>query len=267
MKKITPILTMADPWHVLRQECFGNVEPTVTLEAVTTPIEPIGADTPLTEGDPDRTVSPEIFQDIEQIPALAAGTSYGSRETLQDDPDRAVKLNKKLIKLGHHTPLEAIQLNFHVSGISKACGAQVSRHRVGQGHVSASRRFQEQGPRFVYPMLSYIKDREYAESVLLGMSRHIEQSYAVYNELRAAHEAAGDRPTLHKEDARLIIPVSTATERSWWINVRALRDFFRLRLARDAEWEIRRMSQMMFNIVYGMMPSLFEDIREKFESS
>lgn len=40
---------------------------------------------------------------------------------------------------------------------------------------------------------------------------------------------------IHKEDARLVIPVSTATERTWWINVRALRDFFRLRLAKDAE--------------------------------
>lgn len=49
-------------------------------------------------------------------------------------------------------------------------------------------------------------------------------------------------------------------ERVWWINARALRDFFRLRLAPDAEWEIRRIALMLYDIVIELTPSLFEDI-------
>ena len=85
------------------------------------------------------------------------------------------------------------------------------------------------------------------------------ESECVENNSRIQDYLKKNKP-IHKEDARFVIPVSTATERSWWINVRALRDFFRLRLAKDAEWEIRRLAQMMFNIVYPLLPSLFEDV-------
>jgi thymidylate synthase (FAD) len=273
------ILTMRDPWKDLREDCFGNVEPEVKLEGLTVPVawNDLAGDSeapgPLALQSGDRIDNREI----EILPALAAGTSYGSREKLEGDMERALKLNRNLIKLGHHTPLEAIQLNFHVSGISKACGAQISRHRVGQGHVSASRRFQAQGPRFVYPLLAYIKERQTAEAWLSWLSDVNRYAFERYLVMRGDADQADlqqtpDTPApadefLHKEDARLAIPVSTATERSWWINARALRDFFRLRLAADAEWEIRRIAQMMFNIVYPMFPSLFEDLAERFQKT
>ncbi len=242
-------LTMYDPWYHLRQECFGNVEPVVTLEAITAPIL----------HEPEKT----DYETIELLPALAAGTSYGSRGKLQDSDERAIKLNRNLIKLGHHTPLEAIQFNLHVSGISKACGAQVSRHRVGQGHVSASRRFKKQEPGFIYPMLAYIEDEAVAKRWLSEFSDINKLCFERYNRMRDGDDSSLEQ-TLKKEDARLAIPVSSATERSWWINARALRDFFRLRLAPDAEWEIRRLSQMIFNIVFPMLPSIFEDVYDKF---
>ena len=187
MDKIKPILTMDDPWKDLRKDLFGNVEPEVKLEGITMPIsyrsqEYVDEKDWMIDGGywiPSEEFGVE-WADIEKLPALAAGTSYGSKEKLKGDPERAIKLNKNLIKMGHHTPLEAIQLNFHISGISKTCGAQVSRHRVGQGHVSASRRFQEQKPAFVYPMLSYIKDENSAITLLTQMeivvqkdSRHL----------------------------------------------------------------------------------------------
>jgi thymidylate synthase (FAD) len=258
---------MPDPWKDLREDCFGNVEPRVKLEGITTPLEyPDDSDRPGSIGDSPGVGALVEKREIEIMPALAAGTSYGSREKLEGDLERALKLNRNLIKLGHHTPLEAIQMNFHISGISKACGAQISRHRVGQGHVSASRRFQEQGPRFVYPMLAYLREEETVRMWLQKLSDVNKNAYESYMEMRGRDTDQTDKAVdqyLHKEDARMAIPVSTATERSWWINVRALRDFFRLRLAKDAEWEIRRVAQMMFNISCPLFPSLFEDIYEK----
>ena len=62
------------------------------------------------------------------------------------------------------------------------------------------------------------------------------------------------------------MPVSVSTERQWWINARALRDFFRLRLDLAAEWEIRRLAYMLLDLVYMLTPSLFEDIYEKFNN-
>jgi flavin-dependent thymidylate synthase len=261
------ILKMHDPWKHLRANLFGNTEPEVALEGITMPID-------WQDGPPhetihgsysDNTYGPTVpWEQVEQLPALAAGTSYGSKEKLEGDSERAIKLNKNLIKMGHHTPLEAIQLNFHVSGISKACGAQVSRHRIGQGHVSASRRFQAAEPKFVYPVLDYIDNLDNAEGVLNSLSQANQDAYDCYQGLREG-KWFRDCPVVHKEDARMILPVSYATERTWWINMRAFRDFLRLRLAPDAEWEVRRLAQMMFNLTYPLMPSLLEDIKEKFE--
>lgn len=244
---------MKDPWKHLREPLFGNTEPEVRLEAVTCPVIKNIKPEPLywldiSGEDIDGQVD---WRKIEQLPAIAAGTSYGSREKITGDPEKARKLNKKLIGLGHHTPLESIQFNFHISGISKACGAQMSRHRIGQGHVSASRRFQEQKPRFVYPMLEYYTDQYAVGPIYAELEQINEKAYETYRVLR-------DDFCAKKEDARLVMPVSTATERSWWVNARALRDFLRLRLAPDAEWEIRRLANMILDVVKPLTPSLFE---------
>lgn len=236
-------ITIDDPWKELRSECFGNVEPEIALEAVTVPLDNLTK--------PAQTR--DFWNTIETLPAWSAAISYGSREKMADDMDRKKSLNKKLIDLGHMTPLESLQFNFRVSGISKACGAQMSRHRIGQGHVSSSRRFQAQGAAFVYPLLSYIKEEQLARDALNKLSEANKKAYEIYEDLRNSNK-------LHKEDARRAIPVASSQERIWWINARALRDFLHLRLPRDAEWEIRRIAAMLYNIVMDVTPSLFEDI-------
>ena len=165
--------------------------------------------------------------------------------------------------MGHHTPLEAIQLNFHISGISKACGAQLSRYRVGQGHVSASRRYQTQHPKFVYPILGYIKDESTVRNVLSTISAHHELSMKVYNNLRQIESTIKNiniKENIHKEDARFVIPLSSATERSWWVNIRALRHIFTERINKTAEPEIRRLCVLIYNLVKPVFPSLLEDL-------
>lgn len=226
-----------DKWGELRRglDLFGAVEPEVGLDAITTPVS----------SEASRPYPTEM------IPAVAASVSYGSTAGIQTNPERALALNEKLIKMGHHTPLEAIQFNFLVTGISKSCGAQISRHRVGQGHVSSSRRFQSGEVGFIYPLLDYVDDEEAVKTLLL--------EYSKLNRMMAHEYKATFREAVKKEDARLILPVSRATQRYWFINVRALRDFLKLRLAADSEWEIRRLAWMLFDIVKPMMPSLFSD--------
>jgi flavin-dependent thymidylate synthase len=246
-----------DRWKELRKDLYGNVEPEVTLEAITMPIYKFsGHWNAETEAEYSHVID---WERIEKLPALAAGVSYGTKDKLENDSDKAIQLNKKLIKMGHHTPLESIQINFGISGISKACGAQISRHRVGQGHVSASRRFKAAEPSFVYPLLDYLDDEAEVEEVLKQIEYTNEEAFLSYANLRDINGSLR-KHVMKKEDARLVLPISYATERTWWINVRALRDFFRLRLAADAEWEIRRVAWVMYDMVEPLLPSLFEDL-------
>jgi thymidylate synthase (FAD) len=232
---------MLDPWKSIREAtCFGNEEPETKLIAITTPIEDLDG------------ASPASY--TECMPAIVATTSYNSTV---DTIDKAIALNKKLLKLKHDTPFEVIQYVFEVSGISKAAGAQISRHRVGQGHISLSRRYTQQKPKFIYPPLEYIKNRDEVETTYKLMGGACENAFRAYKFLIDTGAK--------KQDARLIMPVNVATTRKWWINARALRDFFKLRLDPAAEWEVRRLAHMLLDIVYATTPSIFEDIVVKYK--
>jgi thymidylate synthase (FAD) len=227
-----------DPWKELRTKCFGNEEPTVELVAYSLPI------------------GKYKNRSVEELPAISAAVSYGSSI---DTIDQSRKLNHQLIHKQHLTPLEACQFNFYVKGISKICGAQLSRHRIGQGHVSSSRRFRRQEMSFVYPMLNYLTDEREVKQIYELMSLSNQHAFEQYLVLKGRHTG------IKKSDARYIIPASTATMRHWWVNARSLTNFFRLRLAPDAEWEIRRLAEMILVIVNEITPSLFSDIAGEFK--
>ena len=247
---------MIDKWKHLRSGLWANIEPEVELIGLTCP----GWTQPDNNGQfaVDATVESINFSgdimaysavdtaDIEAQVAQAAAVSSGI------EPKDASRLNNHLIKMGHHTPLECVQFNFQISGISKACGAQISRHRIGQGHVSSSRRYQDQEAAFVYPLLENITDENEARVAYSLIQDSYQASYYAY--------LGAKKLGLKKGDCRYVVPTSSASERIWWINARALRDFFRLRLDKAAEAEIRRLSFMILGIVLKITPTLYDDI-------
>lgn len=243
---------LVDRWKHLRENLWANNEPEVTLIAMTVPgaLDPDEAEAcfdTFFEADGAQFCP----KNIEPLVSQAASVSTGVR------PKDYESLTRKIIDLGHLTPLEAIQFNFRVSGISKACGAQISRHRVGQGHVSSSRRFQEQGAAFVYPILNNIEDAEEARKTYLFYQDAYKEAYYLY--------LAARKMGAKKGDARYLVPTASVTERIWWINARALRDFLRLRLHADAEVEIQRLSYLILNLVTKITPTLFHDFSELLE--
>lgn len=235
-----------DKWKHLRGGLWANIEPSVELIGMTVTggidVDSHGTSYFRSEG---LCFHPEHFNRfISDVATVSTGTKPKDHESL----------NRKLIQLGHHTPLEVIQYTFKVSGISKAAAAQISRHRIGQGHVSSSRRYQEQGVSFVYPLLDNIEDEQDAKQAYILIQDTYQQAYANYIGLR--------KLGLKKGDARYVIPTASAQERVWWINARALRDFLRLRLHPTAEAEVRRLSYMILNLVSAITPTLFEDFHE-----
>lgn len=234
-----------DQWKHLREDLYGNTEPEVKLVGMTNP------GVLATYRKKVYFASDEsVYQDrIENMVNEAATMSTGA------DLKDSKPFITHLIRMGHLTPLECIQYNFEISGISKACGAQLSRHRIGQGHVSSSRRYMEQRVAFVYPTLESIKYVDEAKTTYRIFEEHFESAIISYNLLR--------KEGLSKTDSRLIMPSAIASQRMWWINARALRDFFRLRLHKSAESEIRRLAQMVLDEVMQITPTLFEDIKKE----
>lgn len=225
---------MRDRWKHLRKNLFRNVEPKIELVAIT---QPVGRFKKLCTS--------------ETLPAFTARASHESEGTPKDD----IRLNKFLIKKGHHTPLEAVAFTFYVYGITKSLQNQWVRHRIGVGWTYRSTRYVPADQNeFVYCTYDYIDDEEKARDLLAldeFIARTAIQNFAVKRNLGAT-----------KQDSRKIMPVFWNTPCHFYCNTRSLRYLFNLRLKKDAEWEIRRMSRMMYDIVMQETPSLFEDFAD-----
>lgn len=230
-----------DKWKSQREKAWANTEPSVRLVAMTAPVS-------VDEFDGESVTTPEFLEPdlVESLVAEAAAVSTGI------EPKDSQKLVQKLIKMGHMVPTEFVDYTFLITGISKACSAQISRHRMAS-IVSASRRYQEQGAAFVYPLLDSIDDEDTARRIYALLSDSYKEAYSNYMGLKSLGAKKGD--------CRYVIPVASATSKTWKINARSLRNFLQLRLDPTAEAEIRRLANMILAIVKHITPTLFEDFQ------
>lgn len=223
-----------DRWKHLRKNLFRSVEPEIKLVAITQPTDE--------------------YKDIctsETLPAFTARASHESKGTKEDD----IRLNKVLIKLGHDTPLQAVGLVFYIGGVTKSLQAQWTRHKIGVGWTFRSTRYIPASKNcFVYNTYDYINKKEKVERLLKIDEAVAKQSIDLF-EKRTSLGAT-------KQDARKIMPVFWATFCYFYVNARSLRHLFKLRLDKAAEWEIRRMTAMLFDVCMESTPSLFEDLKE-----
>ncbi|HDM32614.1 MAG TPA: FAD-dependent thymidylate synthase [Deltaproteobacteria bacterium] len=229
-------LKVIDRWKYLRQSLFRNEEPEVRLVAVTRPVQDYE----------DQNVTTET------LPAFTARQSHESKGTHADD----LRLNRKLIEWGHDTPLQAVQFVYQVTGISKSLAGQWTRHKIGIGWTFRSTRYVKASSNtFVYPALEYIDSEDTVREVYSVYEEEHRHALEVYNKLLAKG--------VNNQELRRLMPVGWSTSAYVYINARALRHFFKLRLAYAAEWEIRRLAYIMFNRVMDVSPSLFEDLVKK----
>ena len=81
----------------------------------------------------------------ERVVAAAARCCYSN-----DDPtnlfdgltkEKAEAFIERLMSSGHQTPLEHVSFTFTIDGISRACLAQLTRHRIGVAFSVRSQRY------------------------------------------------------------------------------------------------------------------------------
>lgn len=198
-----------------------------------------------------------------EIPGFVARMSHGSTGTSEENE----KLTKKLLTFNppHATPFEFMQWIFKITGVSKSCLTQFDRNRIGIGFVQMSGRYMDSSQRgFVYTAYAekewdvVVDNKPPAISRLNHDSVHYEQCMRRYNQAREFG--------CTKQDARKNLPLAMATGTYVHMNSRSLKTFLNERLRPSAEWEIRRMAQMMLDIVYAIAPAHFEAEKEIIDS-
>lgn len=185
----------------------------------------------------------------EKVVAAAARLCYSPKsgsDIMEGFSEQEVeKFLQRLVSLGHTSPFEHASFTFSIDGVSRALSHQLVRHRIGVSFSQKSQRYvKEKAFAFVIPD-SIQKDDALKEKYLAI----IDDLQGKYNELLEL----GIAP----EDARYILPNAASTNLIVTMNARSLLHFFELRCCTRAQWEIRKMANLMLWEVQAVAPHLF----------
>ncbi|MFW6014393.1 MAG: FAD-dependent thymidylate synthase [Nanoarchaeota archaeon] len=155
-------------------------------------------------------------------------------------------LLKKLLQLGHESPIEHASFTFAIEGISRACSHQLVRHRIASYSQQSQRYVDSSDYSYIIPP-SVKKDeklKEHYENIMSEIGKF-------YEELKES---------VPKEDARFVLPNACETKLVITMNARSLKNFFKHRTCIRAQWEIRNMAQKMLKICREESPVLFDNM-------
>ncbi len=152
------------------------------------------------------------------------------------------KMIRNLLALGHYSVLEFAVFSFRISGVSRACTAQLTRHRIAS-YAQQSQRYNKyvEGLEVVVPD-SVGKFKERFTTLAL-------QTQEFYKELLDNGVPA--------EDARYILPIGAESVINIQMNARTLREFFAKRRCLKTQWELRLIADHMFMIASSVAPNIF----------
>ena len=161
------------------------------------------------------------------------------------DPAKQQKLIQGVIESGHGSTIEHIVFTFGISGVSRTLSHQLVRHRAGVAFDQQSQRYVTyKGAKTMLPTTLAEGDPELRQRY----EDQIEGSLELYGDLVAAG--------IPGEDARFVFPNATRTNLVMTTNLRALIHMSGLRLCTMAQWEIRRLFQLIRHEIFNVSPFL-----------
>lgn len=161
------------------------------------------------------------------------------------DADRLIR---HIVKSGHTSTLEHLSYTFAISGISRSCLAQLTRHR----HFS----FSVQSQRYV-KMGSGDKSGgfDYVMPPSIAIDDDAAYLYTEFMEACQSHYDLLRSFGIPAEDARFVLPNAASTNLVLTGNLRSLLDFYQKRKAGSgAQWEIVNLAEGMRKAVVDVEP-------------
>lgn len=145
----------------------------------------------------------------------------------------------------HTSPLEHVSFSFAIEGISRACLAQLTRHRTFKFNVQSQRYVDGSNFDFVMPNLNYMNETrgKIAKEDLKEFFEHSKEMYRYLTELG-----------IKKEDARAILPQATTCNLIVTMDLNNFRNFLRQRKCIHAQKEIRELALTMIDLLKPHIP-------------
>ncbi|MCD6461241.1 MAG: FAD-dependent thymidylate synthase [Thermoplasmata archaeon] len=171
---------------------------------------------------------------------------FSSLET-EDGRRHMEKVLGYVLKKQHESVVEHASFTFYIEGVSRALTHQLVRHRIASYSQQSQRYVRLDNFRYVTPpgLEDDARYREVMESLARDYSRLLSM--------------------VPPEDARYVLPNACTTKIVVTMNARELRHFFRLRLDKTAQWEIRSLARKMYDLCMEKAPLLFRDLEVEME--
>lgn len=185
--------------------------------------------------------------DPEAAVAAAARICYSDRGAVDLKKglsrEEISSLLKRLISMGHLSPIEHASFTFAIEGVSRSLSHQLVRHRIASYSQKSQRYVNENNFSYITP------------PTIAADPKALDLYEKVMGELKETYgKLAGIVP---REDARYLLPNATETKLVCTMNARSLYNFFRMRCCRRAQWEIRELALRMREQVRQVAPILF----------
>jgi len=184
-----------------------------------------------------------ITPDAEKVIELAGRTCYQSFDKAEDDSQKG--FIRRLIKMGHESPLEHAYASFRIKNCSRAMTHQLVRHRLMAVSQQSQRYVNEEDFCYVIP-----------ESMPAEFIDDFQNDMGTISEMYRKWRDRG----LKKEDARFVLPNACTSEIVVSADFREWRHILSVRTAKGAQWEIRKAANLILSILKQNAPACFEDI-------
>lgn len=154
-------------------------------------------------------------------------------------------IGKHVLNVNHGSALRSVIFKFDIHGISRACSHQLVRHKIGVDVNQRSQRYvDEDGFNFIIP--PSIKARSGALDRFLSIMTTISRAYSDLRNI----------DNIPPEDARFVLPNACETRMTMVFSLQALMHFMHERLCSRAQWEIRRIANLVKLVTVEPLPEL-----------
>lgn len=189
-----------------------------------------------------------VFGDESTIVNAARVSTGGASVTRSILSKKDLGLIDFLFDNGHMTPFEHVVFRFNVEAPIFVM-RQWIRHRIGS--------FNEKSMRYKTAEFKYYVPEDFTEDEMREYVELMNDLFLFYHSRYEAAKGDGTRSNGRlRESLRVALPLSAYTEFVWTVNLRSLLNFLNLRMAPDAQKEIRDYANEIYGIVSSTLSML-----------
>ena len=181
-----------------------------------------------------------------EIEIIQYSNTKGIEEAMKTSRRKKVinSIPEKIFSWGHWSLLEHSIMTIRIKGISRACSHQLVRQRIGVTFTQESQRyFDPLDTDDWYVMPPKIQEDPIARKIFEEARKAEKEEYKYYRQ-----------KNIPKEDARFCLSNACKTTITWSFNMNSLIWFLEQRMAKEAQWEIRKLAEKIYHKILTEEP-------------